>query len=334
MNFVFDNINTSGYLDVLMLFLRKKTMKKLAIFLAFMLTAGLVGRSAPEEESGNKSVSSEDGTKTEAFSGEYVVDADYVKDNMDKVVLIDARGDEAAKETIKGAVPVMWQYLATCEDGASGDENWGRILDTERLSKRLGEKGFAKDKKIVLFASSQDGWGDDGRIAWELIMTGYEDVKMVDGGFAALKAAGLETAKGGAEPEAVDVTVDVIDTTHVINTSELKENYSDYKVVDVRADKEYDGQTLYGEVKGGHLPDAIHIRFTDLFQKDGTLKSNAEITKMFEDAGLSKNDQIVTYCTAGIRSGYMQLILEMCGFENSKNYDESYYRWCAVEEVE
>ena len=30
----------------------------------------------------------------------------------------------------------------------------------------------------------------------------------------------------------------------------------------------------------------------------------------------------------------MQLILEMCGFENSINYDESYYRWCAVEDVE
>lgn len=53
-----------------------------------------------------------------------------------------------------------------------------------------------------------------------------------------------------------------------------------------------------------------------------------------EDVGFSKDDQIVTYCTAGIRSGYMQLILEMCGFGNSKNYDESYYRWCAVEEVE
>lgn len=45
-------------------------------------------------------------------------------------------------------------------------------------------------------------------------------------------------------------------------------------------------------------------------------------------------NKIVTYCTAGIRSAYMQLILEMCGFENSMNYDESYYRWCACQDVE
>ena len=157
---------------------------------------------------------------------------------------------------------------------------------------------------------------------------------MVDGGFAALEAAGLETEKGGAKPEAVEVKVEAIDNTHNINTADLKANYDDYKVVDVRADEEWEGKTLYGEAKGGHLPKAIHIRFTDLFNEDGTLKPNAEITKMFEDAGITKEDKIVTYCTAGIRSAYMQLVLEMCGFENTQNYDESFYRWCAVEELE
>lgn len=43
---------------------------------------------------------------------------------------------------------------------------------------------------------------------------------------------------------------------------------------------------------------------------------------MFEDAGLSKEDHIITYCTGGIRSAYMQLVMEMCGFENSENYDD------------
>lgn len=315
-------------------------MKKLALLMALVLTLGLAGcgTSGGGEEAEDKSQTESKGTeqeeaKAEAFSGTYVVDASYVKENIDNILLFDARGDEKA-ETIKGAVSIMWQYLATCEDGVSGDENWGCILDTKRLSERLGEKGFDKDKEIVLFAASQDGWGDDGRIAWELIAAGYKNVKMVDGGFKALKDAGLETQKGGSEPTAVEVTVDGIDETHVINTDELKADYDNYKVVDVRADEEYDGEILYGEANGGHLPGAIHIRFTDLFNSDATLKSNDEITTLFEDAGLSKDDEIVTYCTAGIRSGYMQLIMEMCGFENVKNYDESFYRWSAVEELE
>ncbi|MBM6948189.1 sulfurtransferase [Mordavella massiliensis] len=311
-------------------------MKKTALFLALILTVGLVGCGGTTEDPAAENNSAGTGeVAAEPFEGEYIVDADYVKENLDDIILVDARGDEAAaEETIKGAVPIMWQYLATCEDGVSGDANWGCILDPERLSVRLSEKGLDMDKEIVLFAAAQDGWGDDGRIGWELLAAGYDDVKLVNGGFNALKEAGIETQKGGTTPEPADVTVEAIDETHLINTDELKANYDDYKVVDVRADEEYDGETLYGEVKGGHLPGAIHIRYTDLFQDDGTLKSNDEIVQLFEDAGLSKEDQIVTYCTAGIRSAYMQLILEMCGFENTKNYDESYYRWCAVEEVE
>lgn len=314
-------------------------MKKLLMTLVLVLALGLIGcgtdkESAPEESTNETTEKKEDVVR---FTGDKIVDAEYVKENLDSkdIVLVDARGEEAAaKGTVKGAVALAWQYLATCEDGKSGDENWGCILDPKRLSERLGEMGLAKDKEIILFAAAQDGWGDDGRIAWELLAAGYENVKMVDGGIVALEAAGVEMQKGAAKPEKVELNIDSIDETYTINTTELAADYADYKVIDVRADEEYDGETLYGEAKGGHLPEAIHIRYTDLFNEDSTLKSNADITAMFEDAGITKDDQIVTYCTAGIRSGYMQLILDMCGFEKAKNYDESYYRWCAVEDVE
>ena len=42
----------------------------------------------------------------------------------------------------------------------------------------------------------------------------------------------------------------------------------------------------------------------------------------------------MTYCTGGIRSAYMQLVMEMCGFEDSYNYDQSFWRWAVVGEVE
>ena len=71
-----------------------------------------------------------------------------------------------------------------------------------------------------------------------------------------------------------------------------------------------------------------------MFNSDDTLKSNAEIVSMLEAAGVSKDDKIVTYCTGGIRSAYTQMVLEMCGYENTWNYDQSYWRWCVVNEVE
>ena len=112
-----------------------------------------------------------------------------------------------------------------------------------------------------------------------------------------------------------------------MTTDILKANYDSYKIVDVRADEEYNGECLYNEKAGGHLPGAVHLRYTDLFYADGTLRPVNELTKWFESAGLDKEDEIVSYCTAGIRSSYMQVVMEMCGFENSINYDESFWGW-------
>ena len=117
-------------------------------------------------------------------------------------------------------------------------------------------------------------------------------------------------------------------------TEELQANYDEYTIVDVRTDEEYNGAILYNEAQGGHLPGAIHVRYTDLFQEDGTLKPNSELAEMFESAGVDKEDKVVTYCTGGIRSAYTQLVLEMCGYENTWNYDQSFWRWAVVGEVE
>ena len=191
-------------------------MKKLIIVLLSLVMAvslsACSGGSEAEPEEGSEQTVAES-----VFTGNYVVSADYVKENLDNILLYDARGEEAAAEgTIAQAVPVAWQYFATCEDGATGDANWGCILDPERLSARLGEKGFDKDKEIVIFAAADQGWGDDGRIAWELIAAGYTNVKIVDGGYNALVAAGLETSNGGAEPVPVesDDRVDRPDTCY------------------------------------------------------------------------------------------------------------------------
>ena len=198
-------------------------MKRTALFLAGILAISSLSGCGAKNSASDSS---------EPFEGKYVVTADYVKENLDDIIVVDARGeDEAKKGTVKGAVATTWQYLATCEDGEAGDANWGCILDTKRLSERLGELGLAKDKEIVLFSNAEKGWGEDGRIAWELIAAGYEDVKIVDGGIKALKAAGVETVKGVAEPKPVSVEIDSIDETHVINTDELKEIYDDCKIV-------------------------------------------------------------------------------------------------------
>lgn len=288
---------------------------------------------------GNKGVPDDELVSKEAFEGEYLVTADYVKEHIDddSVLLVDCRGaDKAKKETIQGAIATTWQEIRTCEEkyGEAGDEEWGKIPEPDELSGKLGKLGMSKEKEIILLGETLNGWGDDSTVLWELVAAGYTDVKMVDGGYSAVKDAGVPTQKGASEPQETEVSIDSIDMTHVMETDELMNHYEDYKIIDVRTDEEYRGATKYGEAKGGHLPGAIHIPYTDLFREDGTLRSKADIEKLMSDAGIEKNDKIVAYCTGGIRSAYLQLVLEMAGYENTWNYDQSYWRWAVVGDVE
>ena len=270
------------------------------------------------------------------FSGTLILGADEAVSKMgdDQVIFVDCTGEMGS---VEGAISVTWQDLSTCsaEYGHEGDEGWGKIPEPADLAQRLGKLGLDKNKQIILLSHTTTGWGEDGRIAWTLRAAGYQDVKLVDGGIDALVAAGAKTSlMSGAEPTPCTVEIDAIDTTHVIGTEELQKNFADYKIVDVRATEEYEGATYYGEQKGGHIPGAIHIGYLDLFKDDGTLKPNDEITAMFEGAGVSKGDKVVAYCTGGIRSAYVQMVLEMCGYETTMNYDQSFWRWCVVGDVE
>lgn len=270
------------------------------------------------------------------FHGKWVVDAQYAAGRVgaEDTIFVDGRGEkQAILGTVEGAIATVWQDWSI-QDGKAGDETWGCIQPPETLSQTLGNLGITRDKEVIVLGETLDGWGDDARLVWELLAAGYTDVKMVDGGYSAIKEAGAPTQFLASKPQAQEVTIDEIDYSHVMTTEELQNNYDEYKIVDVRTDEEYDGAVLYEEAQGGHLPGAIHIRYTDLFQEDGTLKPNKEPIQMFEDAGLTKEDKIVAYCTGGIRSAYMQLVMEMCGFENSYNYDQSFWRWAVVGEVE
>ncbi len=311
-------------------------MKKKMRWFGVVLMAALLAAGCGSK---NEGVSDDELVSKDTFEGQYLMTAEEAKGKIgdENVLFVDCRGaDKAKKETIEGAVATDWKELCTCDDsyGKEGDEGWGKIPEASELAKRLGKLGMTKDKELILLGETLDGWGDDARVLWELVAAGYTDVRMVDGGYSALKEAGAPTQKGASEPKEAEVSIESIDMTHVMETEELMADYDSYKVVDVRTDEEYEGAVKYHEAQGGHLPGAIHIRYTDLFRENGTLRSKADIEKVLTDAGISKEDKIVTYCTGGIRSAYSQLVFEMTGYENTWNYDQSYWRWAVAGEVE
>ena len=128
-------------------------------------------------------------------------------------------------------------------------------------------------------------------------------------------------------------TVDSLDESYTASTEWIRSGTDRVKIVDSRTRAEYEGAVKHGETRGGRLPGAALVPFRSMFSGDGTVKSIPELRQMFLDAGLKPEDEIVTYCTAGIRSAHMTLMLRLAGFTRTRNYDASFYGWAGRKEL-
>lgn len=329
------------------------TLKKLGIYIASvaLLVSSLSGCAADQNaasteettvdqtqeastEATEESEAVTEPSEAELAFNTYFVSSEWLNDNMDSVIVLDARGQETYdKGHVPGARVLTWQSLSRM-DVEFASETWGTLKDADALGQAISELGLSADSEVVVYSDTQNGWGEDGRIMWTLQAAGIENVRMLDGGYKGWKDAGYDITKETSEFEATDFVVEELDLVESISTAKLVENYDDYKVIDTRDKDEYEGAQKFGEARGGHLPSAVWMAYKDLLEKDGTLKPINELEAIFADAGFEKTDKIVTYCTAGIRSAHYAEILKMLGYENVVNYDASFYVWANTPELQ
>jgi thiosulfate/3-mercaptopyruvate sulfurtransferase len=300
---------------------RMKHRKILVALLVLGLLASIAGCAKTTQAPATNQTAATDQVKSQLY-----VDANWLKANLDKVIILDVRtADVYQAGHIPGAINAPWQSLANMT-GKPGDKGWGTILPAADLAKKLGDMGINGDKTVITYGAPP-GWGEEGRVLWVLQMAGITNAKMLDGGWKAWQGIQGATSTDVPKPTAVTFSIASLNQNLNVTTDFIIANQKTIKIVDARSVKEYNGATDYSEPRGGHLPGAINLPFEQMYNQDGTIKSTDELKKLFADAGLKPEDAIVTYCTKGIRSGDMMVIMRNLGFTNVKNYDASYYEW-------
>jgi thiosulfate/3-mercaptopyruvate sulfurtransferase len=107
-------------------------------------------------------------------------------------------------------------------------------------------------------------------------------------------------------------------------------------LIDVRSPEEYTGERTHmpnypqeGALRGGHIPGALSVPWARAVAEDGTYKSRAELDALYlTDAGLTKGDDVISYCRIGERSSHSWFALKyLLGFETVRNYDGSWTEW-------
>jgi len=276
------------------------------------------------------------------FNFKQLVDAEYLLSNRenDNLVVIDARGgmlEEGALMYDKATV-VDWTDISLL--GEFGGEELGKLLSKENYQQIFSKLGVKEDSEVLVygFTMPDQGFGDEGRILYTFNYAGFDNVKIIDGGFKQVESLGFNKKYNPSE-DRIDVS-DVVrvegeNNSNAIFTDELLTlvGNENVQIIDTRLEVEYSGRVIYGENKAGHIPTAISIPFNSLVDKDGFIKSREELEKYFEDKGLDKNKLQITYCTTGVRASYVAVILTELGYK-VRNYEPSFARYANVAEVE
>jgi thiosulfate/3-mercaptopyruvate sulfurtransferase len=242
------------------------------------------------------------------------------------VTVLDARGVlDYWRGHVPGAAPIRWWAYR------DGWLRTGRLPgDLDRLARQLGALGVDDRRPVVVSGRARDGWGEEGRIAWMLHYLGHPDVRVLDGGFRAWVSAGGAVSRAGARrlpgafsarPRAgVRATAD--DVARAARGGEGV-------VLDVRSEREWSGATPYFEARGGRVPGAVHLEWTELLDAEGRVDRSGRALARLAALGVTPDRPVVVYCTGGVRSSEAFVALKALGFADVRNYDGSWWEWSA-----
>ena len=241
--------------------------------------------------------------------------------NSPDLCLIDVRpAEDFAKGHIPGAV--HWDLFGL----SLVDTREAPLTAFMHMIQHVLELRGVNEHKAVVFYEENSGMRA-ARGVWFLEYFGHTNARMLDGGLAAWKAAGFPITTETNAPQSSTFKTrqrsEVLATADDVLTS-LK--HDEIAILDTRSLGEYLG-THVRAARGGAIPKAIHIEWTENLDESGKFKSDADLQAMYEKVGITPDREVITYCQGGYRAAHSYVALRLLGFEKVSNYIGSWKEW-------
>lgn len=244
------------------------------------------------------------------------------------VTLLDVRwslaepdGHPAYRE---GHLPgAVWVDLST-ELARHGSPDEGRhplpgLADLQAAARRWG----VDDGDLVV--AYDDANGLAAARAWWLLRRAGVDVRVLDGGVSAWRAAGLPLETGDVEPARGGVSLAAA-TGDTVDIDEAAGFPASGVLVDARAPERYRGDVEPLDPIAGHIPGAVNVPLAALVAADGRLKPFAALREVFAGADVHAGVPVVAYCGSGVTAAHTALALAELGIE-ARLYPGSWSAW-------
>jgi thiosulfate/3-mercaptopyruvate sulfurtransferase len=264
---------------------------------------------------------------------EVLVESDWVSQHLkdSNVRIAEVDYDPIANYNlahIPGAILFDWK--ADMNDPLSRD-----IVNQKQLEDLLSRSGVNKDTTLVLYGDFNNWFA--AFAFWILKYYGFEKVVLMNGGrkkwlsedrevTRELPAHTLAVYKAKGPNEEIRIYLDGVKKSL---------GKRDKALVDVRSPAEFTGEiTAPPEYpnehaqRGGHIPGAVSIPWSQAVKEDGTFKNAEDLAKLYQSKGITPDKEIITYCRIGERSSFSWFVLKyLLGYPNVRNYDGSWTEW-------
>ena len=214
------------------------------------------------------------------------------------------------------------------------------VSDEAEIMELIKKLGIRQNSTLVVY----DEWGTKfaARLCWVLRYYGFNGCKVLNGGWQGWLAEGYPVTNVPSEAH-IDMSdfIPMQQPDRIITLAELKTKFNspDVQILDVRSEDEYSGKDFDGNLRCGHLPGAIHLKWDTLLTNPGDnggvqrFRSEDEMRILLDEAGVSKEKTIITHCQAAIRAAFMAITLEMLGYPIPRLYDGSMAEWANLEDT-
>ncbi len=233
------------------------------------------------------------------------------------------------KGHVPGASLISWKD--DINDNATRD-----IVGQEQFEALMSKCGITPDTTVILYGDFHNWFATFA--LWVFKIYGHKDVRIMNGGRTKweLEGRSYDTVSPQISPTEYEVT-NPSPELRVLRkdiTESLSNEYM--QLVDVRSPPEFQGLiSAPGEYptesaqRAGHIPGATNIPWLKAVnEKDGTFKSADDLSKLYRDAGVTPDKNVITYCRIGERSSHTWLVLKyLLGYPTVVNYDGSWTEW-------
>jgi len=101
----------------------------------------------------------------------------------------------------------------------------------------------------------------------------------------------------------------------------------DLIVLDTRSPEEYAGIVVQTR-RVARIPGSINLPWDNCVGRNGELFDQPDaLRKVFEEIGITKDKEIVTYCMVGERAAHTYVALRILGYPHAKLYEKSFSEW-------